>query len=206
MPTGFMDSTPQCAVEQCSREARYFGLCRAHNLKRIKYGDPTAGREHPRPVRRCSVDGCDREHRALGYCERHHHRFKLYGDPLGGRDRYSETPPRKNGHGYMQLYRPDHPNANSGGRVMEHHFVMAEALGRPIRPGEMVHHKNGVRDDNRIENLELCLKRQPPGQRVDDLIDWAIEFLREYRPDVLAAADACGPSHTAGTAARSTDT
>ena len=81
------------------------------------------------------------------------------------------------------LYRPDHPNAKSDGRVAEHTVVMAEKIGRPLRPGENVHHKNGHRADNRPENLELWRKTQPSGQRVVDLIAFAKEVLAEYGVD-----------------------
>ncbi len=60
---------------------------------------------------------------------------------------------------------------------------MAEHLGRPLRTEETVHHKKDPRDDNRIENLELWASRHPKGQRVTDLIDYAIETLMLYAPE-----------------------
>lgn len=70
--------------------------------------------------------------------------------------------------------------------MMQHRYVMEQILGRPLLPSENVHHKNGIRDDNRPENLELWVKRQPPGQRVTDRIADAIELLRQYAPEKLA--------------------
>lgn len=57
--------------------------------------------------------------------------------------------------GYVLIRNPHHPNAAQDGYVAEHRAVMSECLGRPLRDDEVVHHRNCVRDDNRIENLEL---------------------------------------------------
>jgi transcriptional regulator with XRE-family HTH domain len=90
--------------------------------------------------------------------------------------------------GYKFISKPGHPNAYNAGNyrwlIAEHIFVMSEYLGRPLRKGENVHHKNGIRHDNRIENLELWHKAQPCGQRVEDKIAWAKEFLMEYGYEV----------------------
>jgi hypothetical protein len=74
-----------------------------------------------------------------------------------------------NAAGYVLVWRPEHPEApKQKGYVLEHRLVMEEVLGRPLRKGENVHHRNGQRADNRPENLELWTKPQPSGQRSEE--------------------------------------
>ena len=79
--------------------------------------------------------------------------------------------------GYVTIKTP-------AGIMPEHRWVMQQYLKRPLAEMENVHHINGVRDDNRIENLELWATPQPYGQRVSQLI----EYMAEYHADAVVAA------------------
>jgi hypothetical protein len=87
--------------------------------------------------------------------------------------------------GYKYLLDKRHPNASKAGYVAEHVSIMVKILNRPLDGKETVHHKNGIRDDNRIENLELWSHSHPFGQRVNDKIEWCKEFLEKYGYQVI---------------------
>jgi hypothetical protein len=94
----------------------------------------------------------------------------------------------KRGDGYILVNSPHHPNTiNKNGQVYEHVFVMSQKLGRAITKNESIHHKNGIRDDNRPENLELRLNNHhPKGQSVEkDLIPYWKKMLEQYAPELL---------------------
>ena len=70
-------------------------------------------------------------------------------------------------------------------RIAEHRLIMSRILGRQLERHEVIHHKNGIRTDNRPENLELCVvikQGQPRGQRLTDIIKFISDF---YPHDML---------------------
>jgi hypothetical protein len=94
---------------------------------------------------------------------------------------------RVNQRGYVQYYAPGHPDARQNGTLLEHRIVMANQLGRALLPGETVHHKNGIRTDNRPSNLELWSTNHPSGQRYTDWSDDQIQTLITHLQGVLQA-------------------
>ena len=132
-------------------------------------------------IKRCSVRGCQNLHLAKGFCDKHYKRWKKYGDPKiikqnpKGQARFLDT------RGYVIVSGNGHPNATYGGTcILEHRLVMSNALGRPLRRDEVVHHLNGIKDDNRLENLELWMNGHPTSQRIEDQVRWAKEILKRY--------------------------
>ena len=182
----------ECTFVGCIKESLGKGLCSGHYAQNRRGQElrPLKTTRSPRhsPDGLCLFESCGLDARSHGLCQ-YHYRQDRRGEQLMARPTRTEAEGWNTTNGYRAWYRPDHPNSGSKtGVIYEHILRMSEHLGRPLLPHEEVHHRYGDKKDNRIESLELWTVSQPKGQRVEDKIQWAIDFLEEYGYNVVPPA------------------
>lgn len=172
--------TVGCSVDGCDRIHHGKGFCKPHYYRVKRTGIPGCAAVQSRSanVGSCSVECCDNPSITRGYCNAHYLR-SLKGRPLNSqvrnRARNGAGSRWVNRCGYVVITLP-----GEKGRKMEHRLIMERTIGRDLLKGETVHHINGIKEDNRPENLELWCGSHPAGQKIPDLVDWAKEILNRY--------------------------
>ena len=164
-----------CEKEGCNKPFNARGLCKTHYSAYRRGKEFTRKKVHKyRDADQCLTEGCSKKPKAKGRCQSHSDKLRRHGDE------FYEREIGKSWHspqGYLLIKR-------DGKVIRQHRHVMQQHLGRELFEGEHVHHINGVRDDNRLENLELWNTSQPSGQRVEDKIKFYIKFLVQYGYEV----------------------
>lgn len=172
-----------CIVPNCNNPPRKRNIeCSHHALLRFKYGSYEERVRTYVKDKICAVEECGQPCMARQWCSVHYDRWVRHKE-LGpvGRINAKAGSGYKLPTGYRAITKMGHPNAHKrNGRIYEHTYVMSQILGRPLEKGEVVHHKNGIRDDNRPENLELKTAHHPAGQSITDMLDFCEWYLNKY--------------------------
>lgn len=176
-----------CVVQGCGKSAVAKRLCTGH-YQRAANGQLTdTPLKEVIPQELCAIPGCNRPHSAHNLCQTHLKRQDRGSDlnkPI-----LVKAPPgtgHTNKDGYRIIFVDGH-------NIREHRWVMQQMIGRKLYRFENVHHKNGIRDDNRPENLELWVKTQPAGQRLEDLVAFITRYYPEETKAALREAALCQP-------------
>lgn len=179
---------------QCDRprRRRKSSLCGGHE-QQVKRGAELVPLRYQawggRPSQKtldCPFPGCTNKRRIGGLCSGHHKQQRL-GQTLRPLRRATPHPTLPGWNAAWTDPKRGYAHVNATGdakrKTFEHRAVMEHLLGRPLLPQENVHHINGVRNDNRPENLELWSTMQPPGQSVADKVNFAWQIIDLYDPE-----------------------
>lgn len=178
----------RCSVDGCGNRPKGEGLCSLH-WQRAQKGislEAPIRRRLPRQeiVAECKMVGCDLRPTSRGLCGTHAEQRrrgilddqgnKLREPSKGGRPRTKDKWVGQQGYVLVECPLEFESMARQDGTILEHRLVMAQHLGRPLEEWEIVHHKYGLRTDNRIQNLELLdgragsgMEGHPPGHAFD---------------------------------------
>ena len=174
----------KCKVVSCENPIHKRGWCSAHYQRWLKNGDLKENIPTGRTIieGQCDEPGCERPMVCKRLCTLHYNRLKTKGH-TGPTGKIYTGKGHINAQGYRRI------PVGGGRELAEHRVVMERHLGRPLKKNETIHHLNGIRHDNRLENLELRASHHGKGQRPADLVDWIVRDYPEMVREALAALD-----------------